>query len=264
MTRAFHKAALSLTAVFLAVLPLKASVLAVRDSQGTEHGYLLIRSEGGVVIGHGDLIQIAHGSRVSIELALHFNDGSLDDETAVYTQNRVFRLVSDHHIQRGPYFSKPLDMLIEANGGITNRSAGSDGKVQVEREHLDLPADISNGILSAIITNIPPNSNGITAGMIVPVGKGRLVKLDITQDRQEKFQVTGLTHIAHVFRIHIDLGGVLGVVAPMVGKQPGDLFLWVSESPAPQMLRLSGPIASGGRVVSIELSGTSFVQPSSH
>jgi hypothetical protein len=264
MLFARHKPILSLVLLALVTAPMRAAVIAVRYTQGTEHGYLLVRSEGGVAIGHGDLIQTAHGTRVTTQLVLHFNDGSIDDETAVYSQGGVFRLISDHHIQHGPYFAKPLDMTVEADGEVTSRTAGSDGKMQVAREHLDLPPDISNGMLSAIVTNIPANSNGITAGMVVPVGTGRLIKLDITQDKPEQFHITGLSYTAHVFRIHLNLGGVLGVVAPLLGKQPGDLFIWVSERPAPQLLRLEGPLASGGRVVSVELCGMSFEQATVH
>jgi hypothetical protein len=58
-----------------------------------------------------------HGDRVTSRLIFRFRDGSIDDDVTVFTQRRVFRLVSDHHIQRGPSFPKPLDFLIEMPSG---------------------------------------------------------------------------------------------------------------------------------------------------
>ena len=71
------------------------------------HGFLALTTEQGQVLAGGDLIEVVHGDRVTSHLTFHFKDGSLDDETTVYTQRGVFRLISDHHIQRGPYFPAP-------------------------------------------------------------------------------------------------------------------------------------------------------------
>jgi len=246
-----------LTILFAAAL--HAEPIRVRQSQGTEHGFLVIRSEGGEVIGHGDLIQTAHGTRVTSDLALHFKDGSLDDETAVYTQNGTFHLISDHHIQKGPFFKTALDMTVEASGQVTIRTADKDGKVQSQTKHVDLPADVCNGMLAPLMVNIPATTPGLKLGFVAPQGdKPRLIKLNITPDSTGKFTDVGMTYNATIFRIHLELGGVVGVVAPIIGKQPGDLYIWVSESPAPQLLRLEGALADGGQVVSVELSGATF------
>jgi hypothetical protein len=247
------------TLAFAVSAALHAEPIRVRQSQGTEHGFLVIRSEGGEVIGHGDLIQTAHGTRVTSELALHFKDGSLDDETTVYTQNGVFHLVSDHHVQKGPFFKTALDMTVESGGQVTIRTTDKDGKVQNQTKHVDLPADVCNGMLAQLLVNIPPTTPGLKLGMVAPQGdKPRLIKLNITPDSPGKFTDVGVTYNATIFRIHLELGGVVGVVAPIIGKQPGDLYIWVSESPAPQLLRLQGALADGGQVVSVELSGATF------
>jgi hypothetical protein len=245
-------------ALFCVATTLHAEPIHVKHSQGTVRGFLLVRSEAGEILGHGDLIQTAHGSRVTTELALHFKDGSLDDETTTYTQNGVFHLLTDHHIQKGPFFSKPIDYLIEANGQITSRSIDKDGKEKVETQHLNLPPDLSNGMIGPLLANIPPTTPQFTLGMVAPAGKGRLVKLSIFPDAPTKFTDVGLTYTATVFRIHIELGGVAGVVAPIIGKQPGDLFVWIIEGPAPQFVRMVGALADGGPIVSIELSGATF------
>jgi len=246
-----------LATVFAATL--SAEPVRVRQSVGTAHGFLVVRSEGGEVIGRGDLIQTAHGTRVTTELSLHFKDGSVDDETAVYTQSGTFHLLSDHHIQKGPFFKTALDMTVEANGQVTIRTADKDGKVQSQTKHVDLPGDVANGMLASLLVNIPATTPGLKLGFVAPQGdKPRLIKLNVVPDSTEKFTVVGETLSATVFRIHLELGGVVGVVAPIIGKQPGDLYIWISESPAPQLLRLTGALADGGQVVSIELPGATF------
>jgi hypothetical protein len=38
-----------------------------------------------------------------------FSDGSIDDETTTYRQQGTFQLVRNHHIEKGPFFAKPVD-----------------------------------------------------------------------------------------------------------------------------------------------------------
>jgi hypothetical protein len=72
-----------------------------------------VRHREGTAIARGDLIQVPHGDRINSRIVFRFKDGSIDDETTVYSQNGVFRLISDHHVQRGPSFPNPIDMSIE-------------------------------------------------------------------------------------------------------------------------------------------------------
>src|SRR5579859_3437150 len=100
---------LLLIVVFLLSMePLAADPVQVHKTQGTFRGFLVLKTTEGKTLAGGDLIQVAHGDRVRARLTFHFRDGSLDDEVAIYSQNNVFRLMSDHHIQRGPSFPKPL------------------------------------------------------------------------------------------------------------------------------------------------------------
>ena len=123
--------------------------------EGTLHGFLALTTEQGRVLAAGDLIETVRGDRVTSHLTFHFKDGSLDDETAVYTQHGVFRLISDHHIQRGPYFPHPLDMMIDvAKGVVVTRSSGKDGKDEIATDRIKMPADLYNGLVIPVIKNI--------------------------------------------------------------------------------------------------------------
>jgi hypothetical protein len=239
--------------------PVFAQPTPVRQTQGAMHGFLVVRSAAGAIIGHGEYTEFAIGDRVTDRLTLHFRDGSLDDETAVLTQRQTFQFVSDHHIQRGPFFKNAIDSTIEANGQVTIRTTDAGGHTKVETSHFDLPPDMSNGILGTLLLNIPHNGPGATFSMILPTGKGRLVKLKVTPDGTAPFfAVTGDRRTASLFRIKIDLGGVAGVVAPIIGKQPPDIVISILEGEVPLLVREVGQLAEDAPTISLELAGTSF------
>ena len=101
----------------------------VRSVQGTIHGFLELRSDDGQVVASGDSFQVVRGSRVTSRTVFHFKDGSIDDETTVFSQRRAFQLISDHHIQKGPSFPHPTDVLIDApTGQVTVHSTGKMGR----------------------------------------------------------------------------------------------------------------------------------------
>jgi hypothetical protein len=61
-----------------------------------------------------------------------------------------------------------------------------------------------------------------------------------------------------VFRIHPELGGILGVIAQLLGLLPKDVMVWVQEGEQPQVVRVVGQLGGFGPVISSELDGTSF------
>jgi hypothetical protein len=203
----------------------------------------------------GDLVQVAHGDRVVARLTFRFRDGSLDDETTVFSQRKVFQLISDHHIQRGPSFPKPLDLAINVATGQTT-SRDKDGKVT--QDHFDLAPDISNGLPLILLVNLDPTAPSTRLSMLTPTAKPRLVHLVVTPGGEEIFSVAGARRKATNFRIKIDLGGVAGVVAPIVGKQPDDIHVWIEGGTAPAFVKEEGQFFEGGPVWRVELASPVF------
>src|SRR4029079_10724854 len=85
-----------------------AEPVAVRHAEGLVHGFLALRSLEGKLLASGDLIQEVHGDLVTSRWVFRFRDGSIHDETAVFSQRGHFRLISDHLVQKGPTFERPL------------------------------------------------------------------------------------------------------------------------------------------------------------
>ena len=226
----------------------------VRHVEGTVHGFLELRSEEGHVLASGDFVQVAHGDQVTLRTLFNFKDGSIDDETTVFSQRRTFELLTDHHIQKGPSFPHPIDMSIDRRSGqVTVRTFGKDGKEEAKTDHLTLPPDLANGIVSNILENIPPHTPETTVSMVVATPKPRIVKLVMSPRGEDPFSVFGSSHQAIHYEIKIDLGGIPGVVAPLVGKQPPNIQVWVVGGQAPTFVREQGPIYPDGPMMTIEL-----------
>src|SRR5262245_61876356 len=91
--------------VLLAVV-LAAEQVPVRLPEGRIHGFLVLRNLEGNIMASGELTQVASGSRVTSELTFRFKDGSLHQETAVYSQRRLFHLISYRQVQKGKTFKR--------------------------------------------------------------------------------------------------------------------------------------------------------------
>jgi hypothetical protein len=233
--------------------------ISVKHIQLPRHEFMVARSETGKIIARVEFTEDVQGDEVTMRLTYRFVDGSIDDETTTYSQQGTFRLVRNHHIQQGPFFAKPIDLAVEAATGIaTSRTADKNGKIQVESEHIDLPDDLANGFVGTLLLNLAPNTAPFRVGILAPVFGGRLIRILISPEGEQPFQKTGQTFKATVFRIHPELGGILGVIAKLLSLQPKDVMVWVLEGEKPAVMRVVGQLGGSGPVLSSELEGTSF------
>jgi hypothetical protein len=236
-----------------------AEPVSAHHPEGTLHGFLALTTGQGEVLANGDLIQVVRGDRVTAHLTFHFKDGSLDDETTVFTQRGVFRLISNHHIQRGPYFPHPIDTMIDvAKGVVVTRSPGKDGKDEVSTDRVKMPADLSNGLVTPVIRNVSPDAGETKVSMIVAAPKPRLVTLDIMPQAPQTFYLAGSPRKSSVYEIKIELGGIAGVIAPVIGKKPPDISMEILGGEMPVFLRETGPLFEGSAILTISVIGPTW------
>jgi hypothetical protein len=228
--------------------------VAVRHKEGVVHGFLVLRTLDGTALADGDLIQVASGDRVTARLVFHFKDGSTHDETAVFSQRQRFRLVSDHLVQKGPAFPQPLDLTIDpASGQATVRYTEKDGTPKTDTERLALPPDLANGMILTLLKNVRPESPTATISMVAATPKPRLVKIEVTAMGEEQFATGGEGRKAMHYRLKVDIGGLSGLLAPLLGKQPPDSQVWILEGEAPAFVKSEQPLYVGGPLWRIEL-----------
>jgi hypothetical protein len=233
---------------------LPGQTVAVRHTEGLVHGFLILRTLEGTPLADGDLIQSARGERVTSRLVFRFKDGSIHDETVVYSQRQRFRLISDHVTQKGPAFPQPLDMSIDGGSGqVTVRYSDEHGAQKVESERLDVPPDLANGLILTLLKNVQPGAPPTTVSLVAATPKPRLVKLVITVAGDESFSTGGAARKATHYVLKVEIGGIAGLLAPLLGKQPPDSHVWILGGEAPAFVKSEQPLYVGGPIWRIEL-----------
>jgi hypothetical protein len=240
-----------------------ASPVAVRYREGFIHGFLVLSTLDGVTIAAGDLTQVARGDQVTTQIAFRFKDGSRQEETTVFSQRREFHLISYHLVQKGPSFKNASDLSVAcATGQVTVRYTDDDGKEKVANQHLTLPPDLGNGLIPTLLMNVPVGTSQIEVPMVVAGPKPRLVKVVVTAQGTEPFSLGGFNREAVHYVAKVDLGGVAGVVAPIVGKQPPDPQIWILGGEAPVVLKSETLAYMGGPIWRTELASPVWPQAS--
>jgi hypothetical protein len=225
-------------------------------------GFVTVRSLDGKTIGYGEISQSADAGRVTSSMVYRFRDGSLDEETAVFSDQKAFNLISDHHVQRGPLFPHPFDLTTNAAGDTTNRVLGSDGKAKLESSHVDLPPGTAVlGMMCTLMANLDPATQSLKLPALTPTPKPRLVHFVITREGRGTLRIAGSHQTAAIFRIKTDLGGIAAVVAPLLDKQPDDTLAWVLEGESPLAVRAIGQLSEGGPMLDIQMAGATFPAP---
>jgi hypothetical protein len=235
-------------------IPLTADQVPVRHTEGLMHGFLALRTLEGARLADGEITQVAEGDRVTGHLIFRFKDGSVYDDTTIFTQRGEFRLLSDHLVQRGPSFKEDSEISVEARTGqITVRYKDKDGKEKVVKEQHDLPPDVANGLLLTLVKHIQPKVPRTTVSMVATTPKPRVVKLEIVPEGEKAIASGNTKHETVRYVVKVKIGGVAGLVAPLLGKQPADTHVWVLMGNAPAFVKLEGPLYNGGPIWRIEL-----------
>jgi hypothetical protein len=237
---------------------LSADAIPVKEKQGAMYAFLVLKSAEGKVIAVGDQINTVEGNRIRSRTTFHFRDGSIDDEVSAFTQGSVFQLVSDHHIQKGPSFREPMDMSINVAAKTVSWREMKNGKEERHTEHMDLPSDLANGMTSLIVENFPTDAAELKVSYLAGTSKPRVVKLSTRPDGEETFRVGGVSRRSKKYKIHVEIGGLAGVVAPLIGKQPSDIEIWVTAGEVATFLRMEGPLYDKGPIWRTELAAPAW------
>lgn len=248
-----------LVAVFLAcTTSLAADQVAVRFPEGLTHGFLVVHDLSGKFLAEGDLTEVVQNDRVDWEMILRFKDGSRHEEKAVFSQRGKFRLLSYHLVQKGTSFKQPVEVDLNPVTGRVAVHWNEDGKEKSLDERLKLQPDVSNGIVPTLLKNIRPETPETTLSMVATTPKPQVVKLVVTPQGEDLFNTAGLARKAIHYVVKIKIAGIKGVIAPLVGKEPPDIHIWILGGIAPAFVKSEGPLFYGGPVWRIELTDAAW------
>ncbi len=243
-----------LAAVLLVPPPIRAESVPARHPEGTVHGFLVLHTLDGALLADGDLIQSVHGDNVTTRLTFHFRDGSIHDETALYSQRRTFRLLRAHLVQKGPVFPTQIDASLDGvTGDVAVRYTEKNEAERTVSQRVELPADVANGLILTLLKNIRADAARTTVSVVATAPKPRLVKLVIEPAGADPFAIAGRSRSAQHFVLSVEIGGVPGLLAPLLGKQPPATHVWILPGEAPAFVKSEGPLYVGGPAWRIEL-----------
>jgi hypothetical protein len=233
--------------------------IAVRYPEGVVHGYLVLQSESGAVLAHGDLLQTPKGGAVTTETVFRFGDGSLLDETAVFAQDNTFKLLSYHLVQRGPSFDRDLEFdLVRARGSYRlSTKDHEDGKEETDSDTVEMPADLYNGVIPIVLKNLAPGDSA-TVHMLALTPKPRMIQLEMKSADRQEVLVGAHRETAVHWVLHPKLGALTGFFAKLLGKTPPDNHAWIVTEGVPAFVRFEGPLYVKGPIWRIELSAPTW------
>lgn len=260
-TRRFVMGVLVALLLTLFQTSVRAGEVPVHYPEGTAHGLFLLRSLSNKEIGRGDLTETVDGSRVTSNLKLTFNDGSIYEETTHFTQDGRFHVIDDHMAQKGPAFKQTMDMTLDtAAGNVVVHLTDDSGHTKTWTKHMRIPGDLANGIVPYLVRNISPKADNVRVSMIAATPKPRLVHLTISPTDLQTFPFDGSKLQAMRYSISVDIGGLAGPLAKITGREPAPTFVWMISGKVPSFLMAQESFV-GGPVCRIELASPNMSRP---
>jgi hypothetical protein len=222
----------------------------VRFAEGVTRAFPVLRSIKGEKIAQGELVQVARGDRVESRLLFRFTDGSSYDETVVFSQQRVFALLSYRLIQRGPSFPESLDAFVDRESGRyeVRYKADLDSPEQLVRGSITLPEDVYNGMLLTMLKNLEQGES-TTVQIMAFLPKPRLVKMLLRPAAEDMVLVSDVAVRSTRFVMKPELG----LFASLLLVDLPEVKCWIAAGDAPGFLRFEGPLYFMGPVWRIEL-----------
>jgi hypothetical protein len=237
-----------------------AAPVTVRLSEGVTHGFLLVRSLAGEIIGQGEMTQVVkEGDLVESQLVFRFKDGSLHDEKVAFSQQRVFTLISYHLVQRGPSFPDQLDISVDrGTGEYTVRShageEGEEGEEEVLTGQVDLPKDVYNGMLITVLKNLQRGADE-TVSVLAFTPAPQVIKLQLHALDEHPVQIGEASSKATQYVFTPQIGLIREWFGKAIGKLPAQFHYtcWILVDAAPSFVQFEGPLQLMGPIVRIEL-----------
>jgi hypothetical protein len=231
-----------------------AAPIEVRFAEGVEHAFLLLRSVDGALLATGDVLQIVRDGAVDKRMVFQFTDGSVFEESVVFTDLDVYSMLSYRLLQRGPVFSEDIEISLERATGQyhVTTTAHEDGEEKTFEGVLDLPSDVYNGMILTIVKDLPAGA-GETVHYVIFTPHPRIIRLEIEPAGEQTVFAGELTKTAVHYVLKPRPGMWLKLFAKLSGRMPPHQHVWLVPDEVPAFVRFEGPLYPTGPVWLIEL-----------
>ena len=255
--RRFRLAGLFLAIFVLTPSGAESAAVPVRFPEGLTHGFLLVRSPAGDVVGQGELTQLVkEGGVTESRLIFHFKDGSLHDEKVAFSQQRVFTMIRYQLTQRGPSFPEQMEVVVDrgtSSYDIRVRT-GEHGTEKVVSGDIEVPKDAYNGMLITTLLNLPKGATE-TVNVLAFVPEPTAIALELAFVGEQIISVGDQSRRASQYAFKPIIGPVKKFIGTMLGKLPPDFHYdcYILADEVPAFVRFEGPLQLMGPVLTIEL-----------
>jgi hypothetical protein len=227
-----------------------AAPVGVRYQEGVTRAFPVLRAvTDNEKLAQGDFVQVANGDRVASRLVFRFKDGSIHDETVVFSQREVFTLLHYRLIQKGPSFPETLEATIDRETGRydVRQRADQDSPEEHVSGKFEIPDDAYNGLISMIVKNLAPGA-GTMVSVVAFTPKPRVVQLLLMPAAEERAAVAGAQLPATRYHVRPQLG----LFASLLVTDIPDSRVWVVPGEAPAFLKAEGPLYFMGPIWRID------------
>jgi hypothetical protein len=223
----------------------RSTTIAVQYQEGLVRAFPVLRTLDNETLAQGDFAQVTRGDQVTSRLVFRFKDGSLYDETVVFSQRDRFLLQTYRIVQRGPSFPETVEATMDRQSGRYEVRYRADE--ESAEEHLTgtltIPDDAYNGMLTLIVKNLRPGA-GETVSIVAFTPKPRVITLQLLPLAAEHGPA------GEVVRYHIR--PKLGLFASLLVTDIPDTRVWILQGEAPAFLKAEGPLYFMGPLWRVE------------
>lgn len=237
---------------------IEAAQIRVRLMEGNFRGFLVLRSLDGAAIAHGEVSQQPAGKTILCHTILRFKDGSLFDESVVFSQRGYFRLESYRLVQHGPSFSTTEVSFDRKSGRYQARcQTGKDGPHKAAGGKIELPADLYNGMALILLKNLP-DGTGAAVHLAVFTPEPRIIGMQWSKEGEDEVLLGGRAMKATRSLVKLNIGGLAGILAWLAGKNPPDLRYWLVNGEVPAFVKFEGAMFLNGPVWRLEMTAVEW------
>jgi hypothetical protein len=239
-------------AVFVLLWPivLDGAPIPVHFAEGSLHAFLALRTTDATLIASGDIIQTNRGRAVESQTIFQFKDGSLFDETVVFSQQRVFKLERYRLTYNGPSFDSNTDISIDRTSKRyhVKSKKHKGGKEEFLEGSLDLPLDAYLGCMILIVVKNLSKGTSETVHTVAFTPTPRLIQLTLEPAGQDRILVGELKKNTTHLQLKPELGVWLKIISSLAGRTPPDSHSWITFDRLPAFVRFEGPLYVAGPI----------------
>jgi hypothetical protein len=154
---------------------------------------------------------------------------------------KVFRVEAYRLVQRGPSFPMSEISFERRTGRFEARTQQTkNDEVKEASGALEMPTDLYNGMALVLLKNLQPGS-GTSVQMAVFTPKPRLINMNLISEQEEVARLGGTARPVRRYLVKLEIGGLTGVLASLIGKDPPDVRYWLAVGEVPAFIRRLDP-----------------------